>query len=321
MEQILVSIITPTYNHEKFVGKCIESVLAQSYPHWEQIIVDDGSDDNTEDVVASYNDDRIKYIKQENKGIWKLKETYNKALANSNGDIIAILEGDDFWPYYKLEKQILAFNDPEVVLSWGKADITNERNNIIGYRPKSISWLKKKSNQELYKYLFFGNFIPACTVMCRRSALIEIHGFKQCKKFPYVDHTTWLELGLTGKFLYVDKILGYWRHHETQISATMSLEMVGSLEYGIYFLKKMSKTRNKQFTMGLKDLIIFNFIHFAYNIIYNLKDNSPVEVNNPDNLHITSSISFCLKLRLLLSEFYVISKINIGWLIFLIKFR
>ena len=85
MENILVSIITPTYNHEKFIGKCIESVLAQSYPHWEQIIVDDGSNDGTEEIVASYNDERIKYIKQENKGIWRLKETYNKALKNSNG--------------------------------------------------------------------------------------------------------------------------------------------------------------------------------------------------------------------------------------------
>ena len=49
MEKILVSIITPTYNHEKFIGKCIGVGSAQSYPHWEQIIVDDGSNDGTEE--------------------------------------------------------------------------------------------------------------------------------------------------------------------------------------------------------------------------------------------------------------------------------
>ena len=65
--------------------------------------------------------------------------------------------------------------------------------------------------------------------MCRKSTLIKMNGFKQCKQFPYVDHTTWLELGLKGKFLYVDQILGFWRHHDTQISAKMSLEMVESL--------------------------------------------------------------------------------------------
>ncbi len=313
MANILVSIITPTYNHEKFIGKCIESVLAQSYPYWEHIIVDDGSDDGTEEVVASYNDSRIKYIKQENKGIWRLKETYNKALKNSDGDFIAILEGDDFWPDYKLEKQLSSFDNPNVVLSWGKAYITNESDEITGYRPKSINWLRKKSDKQLFKNLFFGNFIPACTVMCRKSSLIEIHGFKQVEKFPYIDHTTWLELGLMGKFLYLDQNLGYWRHHETQISATMILEMVESRKYGIDFLKKMSIKQQKQVNIGLNDLIAFNFMHFFYNVIYSLENNSP----NLDNLNKKSNIS--LKLRFLMKEFYFMLHINIRWLVFLIK--
>ncbi|MDM7940633.1 MAG: glycosyltransferase, partial [Methanothrix sp.] len=75
-----VSIITPTYNHERYIAECIDSVLAQSYPYWEQIIIDDGSSDGTQDVISLYKDKRIKYIRQENKGIWRLGETYNKAL-------------------------------------------------------------------------------------------------------------------------------------------------------------------------------------------------------------------------------------------------
>ncbi len=77
--QPLISIITPTYNHENFIGECIESVLAQTYPHWEQIIIDDGSTDRTGEIVAQYNDERIKYIRQDNIGIWRLRETYNRA--------------------------------------------------------------------------------------------------------------------------------------------------------------------------------------------------------------------------------------------------
>ncbi len=102
----LVSIITPTYNHEKFIGTCIESVLKQTYQNWEMIIIDDGSTDKTGVVVAKYDDDRIKYVKQENLGIWKLSETYNKALDMSMGDLVAILEGDDAWPNFKLEEQV-----------------------------------------------------------------------------------------------------------------------------------------------------------------------------------------------------------------------
>ena len=317
MEQILVSILTPTYNHEKFIGKCIDSVIAQSYPHWEQIIVDDGSNDKTEEIVASYNDERIKYIKQKNKGIWKLKETYNEALKNSSGELIAILEGDDFWPENKLEIQVSAFEDPALVLSWGTAKITNENNHITGYRPKSINWLKKLSNKKLYKSLFFGNFIPACTVMCRKATLIKINGFKQCKQFPYVDHTTWLELGLNGKFLYIDQILGYWRHHETQISAKMSLEMAESLIYGIDLLKRMSKSRRKEINIGLIDLITFNLKHFIYNILYSIEEDYS-NSKNYNKIHNKSSITLS-KLRIVLKELFIISKINIKWFIFIIR--
>ena len=116
--QPIVSIITPTYNHENFIGECIESVLAQTYPYWEQIIIDDGSTDRTDEIIAQYDDERIKYIRQDNVGIWRLSETYNKALRISRGTLIAVLEGDDFWPSNKLERQIPAFTKPEVVMCW-----------------------------------------------------------------------------------------------------------------------------------------------------------------------------------------------------------
>ncbi|MGB7570995.1 MAG: glycosyltransferase family 2 protein, partial [Methanothrix sp.] len=73
-----------------------------TYVAWEQIIIDDGSSDQTGEIILKYNDDRIKYIRQEHKGIWRLSEAYNQALQLSNGDYIAILEGDDFWPPNKL---------------------------------------------------------------------------------------------------------------------------------------------------------------------------------------------------------------------------
>jgi len=68
----LVSIITPTYNHQEFIAECIDSVLAQTYFEWEQIIIDDGSTDGTPRIISRYVDKRIKYIRQENQGIWWL---------------------------------------------------------------------------------------------------------------------------------------------------------------------------------------------------------------------------------------------------------
>jgi glycosyltransferase involved in cell wall biosynthesis len=327
MEEITISIITPTYNHEKFIVKCIESVLAQSYPHWEQIIVDDGSNDHTEELIGQYKDDRIKYIKQKNKGIYKLSETYNKALKSSNGEIIAILEGDDFWPPDKLEKQISCFKDPEVVLSWGKAVFTDVCGEFIGYKPKSLEWLKKISDRNVRKYLLFGNFIPACTVMCRRDALMDINGFKQLEKAPHVDYLTWLELGLKGKFLYLDEILGFWRHHEKQISSNMPLEMIESLEYSINFFKERSKYF--EFNVGIVDLVTYNLVQIKYNLIYVIKTARQGRRKENRNLNeksyskLNKKLSFItylfLKLNVTLRTIYAIFRINFRWIIVITK--
>src|SRR5215472_13719208 len=119
MQSPLVSIITPTFNHEGYIGPCVESVLKQSFQDWEQIIIDDGSTDRTRDVVHRYSDQRIRYVYQENQGINALPHTYNRALGLCSGAFIAILEGDDLWPAHKLAHLTPAFDDPRVVLAYG----------------------------------------------------------------------------------------------------------------------------------------------------------------------------------------------------------
>jgi len=108
----LVSIITPTYNHQKYIGDCIRSALAQTYQNWEMIIVDDGSTDNTPGIIRSFTDSRIRYIPQAHQGGYKLASIYNTALREAQGDLVAILEGDDFWPPDKLSVQAPYFASP-----------------------------------------------------------------------------------------------------------------------------------------------------------------------------------------------------------------
>lgn len=221
----MVSIITPTYNHEKFIAQCIESVLAQTYPYWEQIIIDDGSTDRTAEIVASYRDDRITYTRQENLGIWQLSRIYNDALMRSKGQFIAILEGDDFWPPRKLELQMKAFEESNADISWGRGALTDSKGNIISYRPEDISPFLGISRHDMLRNLLFQNPITACTVICKKRALNAIGGFKQPEFVPYVDRPTWLEMGLRGEFLAIDDILGYYRIHEHQVTSVMRLAM------------------------------------------------------------------------------------------------
>jgi glycosyltransferase involved in cell wall biosynthesis len=223
---LLVSIITPTYNHEKFIGQCIESVLAQTYPYWEQIIIDDGSTDRTREIVSQFKDDRIKYLRQENIGIWRLKETYNKALSISQGELIAVLEGDDFWPPNKLEKQIPAFDKPDVVLSWGKVAYTNRDGKTLFIIPKNTKWFEHRQRDEVLRKLLLHNFMTACTVMCRKEALLSIGGFQQPSQALFVDYPTWLDLSQVGEFIPVNEVMGFYRQHGNQISVIWRMEMI-----------------------------------------------------------------------------------------------
>ena len=130
----LVSIITPTYNHEKYISDCIQSVINQTYKNWEMIIIDDCSTDRTSSLIRKYamTEKRIKIISHKtNWGITKLNKSYNQALRKSKGKFIAILEGDDFWPVIKLQEQIKSFKDKKVVLSYGNWAMVNQSGRVV----------------------------------------------------------------------------------------------------------------------------------------------------------------------------------------------
>jgi glycosyltransferase involved in cell wall biosynthesis len=230
MANPLISIITITYNHEMFIAKCIGSVLAQTYPNWEQIIIDDGSTDNTDGIISQYQDQRIRYHHQENKGILRLAETYNKALNLAKGNLIAILEGDDFWPQDKLERQIPAFDDKNVVLSWGRAGIVNYSGRLItttkalriNHGMESI--YHNNPMGRFLKILLYNNPIPSPTVIVRNENLLAIGGFQYVRGALAVDYPTWLRLTLQGRFMVLNEVLGYWRNYRDQISSRFIIE-------------------------------------------------------------------------------------------------
>ncbi|NLZ45348.1 MAG: glycosyltransferase family 2 protein, partial [Clostridiales bacterium] len=106
LEQPLVSIVTPLYNCETIISATIDSVIDQTYPNWELIIVDDVSTDNSVEVVEEYikKDNRIKLIKLPVNGGAAVAR--NKGVENAKGRFIAFLDSDDLWKETKLEKQI-----------------------------------------------------------------------------------------------------------------------------------------------------------------------------------------------------------------------
>lgn len=213
-----ISIITPIYNFEKFISQCITSVLNQTYQNWEMIIVDDASNDNTLQIISDFakKDRRIKTIfHKTNWGIGKLAKTYNQTLKLAKGKYITILEGDDFWPKDKLEKQIKVFANKKVIFSFGNWIMTDKEGEDVylrRYKQFNQNFLNNKpagSIINLFSTLQFD--IGSPTVIIKKDVLLKIGGFRRGKFYPFVDIPTYLELAKYGQFKYLDEILGCCR--------------------------------------------------------------------------------------------------------------
>ena len=216
----LISILTPVYNQRLFMEQTIRSVLAQTYENWEWIIIDDGSTDSTREIIHAWKDERIHYHYQEHGGIDNICVTHNKALGLSQGEFVALIDGDDLWPEYKLEKQLESFSDNAVVLSYGECCLINSDGKKIDYVPvpreKGIA--RNVPVGAALKVLLpdANSFIYNPTVLIRKSALDRIGGFVVFKGLAH-DFTTWCRLSLEGTFDPLPLCLGYWRKHNNSL--------------------------------------------------------------------------------------------------------
>lgn len=251
----LVTIITPTFNHARFIGRCIASVLEQTESRWEQIVVDDGSTDGTGEIVSHFTDRRIRYVVRGHRGITGLADAYNLALHMARSELIAVLEGDDFWPPDKLERQLPAFRNPEIVLSWGQAVETDAGGRPLRIFPDAslIVRMQNRSARETVRSLLEANHIPACTVICRKSALLVLGGFQQPDELPNVDYPTWLELCRVGPFAPVTHLLGFYRRHDDQVTAVMRREMLRNLRVGPMFVERLPPPERKALGVSLEE--------------------------------------------------------------------
>ncbi len=249
----LVSIITPTFRHERFIESCLRSVLDQSYGHWELIVADDASTDGTADIVSRHasRDTRIRLLQhQTNYGPARLHETYNEALAACRGELIAILEGDDEWLSEKLALQVPVFADPKVVLSYGDYEEVTIDGLVIA-RHESLDAIRPGRSAARDNLHFFSTLTSfgSNTVVARRDRLIEVGGFQNVAGL-FVDYPTWLSLVPLGDFMRVPVIIGRWRRHPASLAyASYEQETLGCLQE--HFLWFLAAERNRLVASGI----------------------------------------------------------------------
>jgi len=162
-EKPTVSVVIPTYNRAHLIGMSIQSVLDQTYQDFEIIVVDDGSTDNIEEVVRSFSDPRIKYVKhQENRGGSAARNT---GIELAKGEFIAFQDSDDEWFPEKLAKQMKVFENAPMevgVVYTGFLRIVNDKRIYI---PQS--WVKQKEGN-IHEELLKGNFVTTQSIVARK---------------------------------------------------------------------------------------------------------------------------------------------------------
>ncbi|NJK67621.1 MAG: glycosyltransferase [Microcoleus sp. SU_5_3] len=209
-----VSVIIPTYNSDRYIIQAVESVLNQTYQNWEIIIVDDGSTDNTRQLLAPYLD-LIQYIYQDNQGAAIAR---NSACKLAKGEFLAFLDSDDSFLPEKLEKQIACFDaDPTLDLvqtGWVIVDQNNQ--GIYGVKP----W-EEAPKLDLEAFVFYKSVRPSA-MMLRREWWERLGGFDP--RFPPTEDLDFvLRLALKGcKSVWLKEILTCYRQHDSNLMSNGS---------------------------------------------------------------------------------------------------
>lgn len=232
-EADLVSIIMPSYNTAPYIKETIQSVLDQTYTNWELIIVDDCSTDNTEEVLATINDSRIRYFKNEkNSGA---AVSRNKALRAAKGQWIAFLDSDDLWMSEKLEKQINFMKKNGYSFSYTNYEEIDVDGNKTGIK---ITGPKRITKTGMFNYCW-----PGClTVMfdADKIGLIQIEDIKKNN-----DYAMWLKVCQKADCYLLDEYLAQYRKGRAGSVSTHSIKTMIGWHYKLYYeAENMGITRS-----------------------------------------------------------------------------
>ena len=209
-----VSIIIPVYKGERYIADAIQSVLEQSYQHYEMIIVNDGSPDNSRNKIEPYlHLPKLKYLEQENKGVSAAR---NLAIRHASGELVAFLDHDDLWLPDKLQTQVTYWRQhPEVGLVH-----SNYRNIATDGSPlpdmRSPRWPTDVEG-DCFKELFIRNRIAMVTTIVSMKALEQVGAFNESIRGAE-DYELWLRIAHAFPVGYVPEVLALYRVHDTNAS-------------------------------------------------------------------------------------------------------
>lgn len=210
----LVSIIMPSYNTAKFIKETVASVINQSYERWELIIVDDCSTDNTDEVMATFTDARIRYLKNEHNSGAAVSR--NRALREAKGKWIAFLDSDDVWHHEKLEKQISFMKKNGYKFSYTAYEEIDEASNLLNV---TVSGPKKITKAGMYNYCW-----PGCLTVMYDAEFVGLVQISDLKKNN--DYAMWLKVIEKADCYLLDETLAKYRIRSGSISRHSKIKLI-----------------------------------------------------------------------------------------------
>ena len=215
-EKPKVSICIPNYNYARFIGDAIQSALEQTYKNFELIIVDNCSTDNSEEVIKSFSDPRIRFYKND-RTIHGIRN-WNRCLSLAHGEYITLLHADDKLTPNSIEKRVeILDRNPNVGLVYSACTIIDGKGTVTGeFRPYDRDYIINedyiKSGEDEFKRLVFRDYIPVPTVMVRKECYDVLGDFSE--EYSYCpDWGMWLRIALNYDVSFISEPLGYYRIH------------------------------------------------------------------------------------------------------------
>lgn len=200
-----VSVVMPTYNGSKFIKRAIESILVQTHTNFEFLIIDDGSIDNTSEVINSFKDDRINYIFQKNSGP---SSAYNMGFKCASTDFIFIMDHDDYSYPRRLETQLnyISINGLDICGSF--FEIIEQQRGYIEKKTLPIHF------DEIKREILFRPWTLFNPTLCIRKSVFSNFGFFNEKLIAGYDYDFMLRVAFDVKCSNVPEFLYQWTQHK-----------------------------------------------------------------------------------------------------------
>ncbi len=226
-----VDVIIPAYNAARFLPAAIESVETQTFNDWRILLVDDGSTDNTPEIVAPYRErlgEKLTYIRQANMG---LPAARNTAIRNSTAEFVALLDADDEWLPWRLEESLKAFEDrPRVGLSYGMIRCIDQDGKLKDWQDRK----QKNGEGRIARHIYTRKVhLPTPTITFRRECVEQVGLFDETMRATE-DRDMWLRIALKYEVWFVNCVIAHYRISPNQMTSDYQRMLTAQL----YFVEK-----------------------------------------------------------------------------------